>query len=695
MRRDAPSVLLLMVRRAFSPGLRYDIGMRARFACLCGGIGAALASCRPPSDAPSPPVDASALPPTIAAAAPLPPPPPEPDTPPRCEDARDLRLFVSPRAPIAGVPLHVLVVSDRPMAASLVISHSVKKGDAGAPIAETEARRGETPYFWLADVASPRAGTYLATFTQSPCAPGEGSATRVVNVTREPPPAPDAGTPPSTDELWHSRNAWSHHFEQIYSAWVETLFDAPDDEMPSFNALHEIIRDKSKNFLFDYLGAGEDDDNAPVLRPDCADLPYFLRAYFAFKLGLPFGIGHCVPGGGGVPPSCDPTLVTNEDPLPRRDAGASDTSRFEGFLHMTVADNAHSSSARQPFDEQNSDYYPVPITWDSLRPGTVYADPYGHVLVLAKRLRQTAEHGGVLFAVDAQPDGTVARKRFWRGNFLYATDPQLGGPGFKRFRPILRASSLPPPPKRSSAPAPPPDPDALVRPDDDAVQASPEYADLSRDAAALDVEGFYDRIDSVLSPRPLDPERAMLETIGALEEQVRTRVKSVDNGRKWLETAATPAPMPDGAEIFETTGPWEDFSTPSRDLRILIAIDVVRGFPAGVARRPERYAMPSGASPADVAARLEALLDRELHARKMTYTRTDGSPFELSLAEVVARSAALEAAYDPNDCVEVRWGAPPGSDEAKTCHAQAPEEQRDRMAAYRGYFHDRRRPPRK
>src|SRR6516165_599325 len=41
---------------------------------------------------------------------------------------------------------------------------------------------------------------------------------------------------------------------------------------------------------------------------------------------------------------------------------------------------------------------------------------------------------------------------------------------------------------------------------------------------------------------------------------------------------------------------WKDFSTSSRDLRLLIAIDVVLGFPDRVARQPERYAMPSEAS---------------------------------------------------------------------------------------------------
>ena len=52
-----------------------------------------------------------------------------------------------------------------------------------------------------------------------------------------------------------------------------------------------------------------------------------------------------------------------------------------------------------------------------------------------------------------------------------------------------------------------------------------------------------------------------------------------------------------GPTIFETTGAWEDFSTPSRDLRLLIAIDVVRGFPdASLASPSLRHAAPAAAS---------------------------------------------------------------------------------------------------
>ena len=51
------------------------------------------------------------------------------------------------------------------------------------------------------------------------------------------------------------------------------------------------------------------------IRPDCADLPYFLRAYFAFKMGLPFGYSKCTRGGGGEPPKCYAWWnIQNEEP---------------------------------------------------------------------------------------------------------------------------------------------------------------------------------------------------------------------------------------------------------------------------------------------------------------------------------------------------------------------------------------------
>jgi len=198
----------------------------------------------------------------------------------------------------------------------------------------------------------------------------------------------------------------------------------------------------------------------------------------------------------------------------------------------------------------------------------------------------------------------------------------------------------------------------------------------------------------VMSPAPLDPLRAMKEAIISLEEQAKTRVTSVENGRKFQNSGKGEASMPDGASIFETIGAWEDFSTPSRDLRMLIAIDVVRNFPDRVARRSERYAMPAGKSPAAVKAELESVLAQEFAARKFSYTRSDGSPWTLSLKDLAERANSLEMAYNPNDCVELRWGAAANSDEASTCKRHAPQAQRAKMQKYRAWFSERRRPPR-
>ena len=56
-------------------------------------------------------------------------------------------------------------------------------------------------------------------------------------------------------------------------------------------------------------------------------------------------------------------------------------------------------------------------------------------------------------------------------------------------------------------------------------------------------------------------------------------------------------------------------------------------------------------------AELEGVLASELAARKFSYPRSDGSAWTLALKDVLDRAAALEMAYNLNDCVELRWGA--------------------------------------
>ncbi len=602
-----------------------------------------------------------------------------------CQDSADIAVLASPVAPWRGAPLRVLISSEKPFDGEF----SLVAPD-GTVAAKSRERFGGPPYSWFVEVASPAAGTWHARLTRDRASGECATITRDIAVRADQAPAPGA----TAGSVWPIRNAWTRAMENLYSAWIEKLFDAPLDASLSWNALHEGLRDRSRNFLFNHLGLNEDQSGL-VIRPDCADLPYFTRAYFAFKMGLPFGYSICSRGSGGQPPKCTgwTSIVSGDGAGKSSPDGAADNgpelqrvsatpsrglvSAFGRYITDVLANGVHSGTGRTLWSDNNTDYYPVSLTQETLRPGTVYADPYGHILMLVKRVPQTESGAGVFLAVDGQPDGTVARKRFWRGNFLFAQDRALGGPGFKRFRPIVRTAN-----------------GGLRRLTNDEIAKNPQYGDFSLEQAKLGVEDWYDKMDDVMSPAPLDPLKAMKEAITSLEEQAKTRVNSVENGRKFQNSGKGEASMPDGPAIFETIGAWEDFSTPARDLRILIAIDVVRNFPDRVARRPERYAMPAGKSVAAVKAEMEQVLAAEFASRKFSYPRSDGSQWTLSLKDLADRAQSLEMAYNPNDCVELRWGAAAGSEEAATCKKHASQAQRSRMLKYRAWFSERRRPPR-
>jgi hypothetical protein len=145
----------------------------------------------------------------------------------------------------------------------------------------------------------------------------------------------------------------------------------------------------------------------------------------------------------------------------------------------------------------------------------------------------------------------------------------------------------------------------------------------------------------------------------------------VDNGEDYMRShPGTKVPMPSGTAIFETVGPWEDYATPSRDMRLLIAMKVLEGLPERIRNYPELYVLRSE-SPSAAATRIERLHARRIQDSFVSYKRSDGGTARLSVADLYARRAGLEVAYNPNDCVERRWGASPGTPDYASCRRQA------------------------
>lgn len=558
----------------------------------------------------------------------------------------DVRIWSAPLMARPGEKLELMAV-----ATSGELSELLVTGPAGRRVRLDAVKGGGPPWSLRAALPAPERGSYLIEATRE----GKVVDRTLIQVGK------GSGNRGSGE--------WDLSTQAFYAAWVEHLFDAPPEESLSFPSLEPLLRDPRRNFLHDYLSRGED-SQFPA-EPDCADLPYFLRAYFAWKLGLPVSYRFCSRGSAAAPPRCgqpeiDHSFVGTVAPA----SAFRKTSR-------RIMDRVTSGTGRTALRDNDTDFYPVPLERSALWPGTVFADPYGHTLIIVKWIPQMKGRSGLLLAVDAQPDNSVARKRFWEGNFLFEVNPNAG-PGFKAHRVPVAGGG-----KRG-----------WILPANAALNQQSGLPAYSLEQANLSPGDFYARMERLINPHGLDPAEAYQATLDALMEQLETRVGSVANGEKFMRAnPGTVIPMPRGPAIFETIGPWEDFATPSRDMRLLIALRVLADLPERIRRHPELYLL-KGESAEAAAKNIERLHARRSQERFVTYTRSDGTTWRLSLAEIYARRPGLEIAYNPNDCVERRWGAAPGTSDFATCRRRAPAEQRERMEKYRPWFRETRRPPR-
>jgi hypothetical protein len=523
-------------------------------------------------------------------------------------------------------------------------------------------RKGGGPPFWLsAEFKIGMEGSYAVSLIKR----GKSLLSRKLEV---PGKKPSLG---KSNAFWETERQWNRENEDLYSAWIEALFQDAE-EGSSWPGLKEITQDPKRNILYNHLGLGEDDKggrNSIEMNPDCADNPYFLRAYFAWKLRLPFGFHECTRGTLHKGPECKRWFSNSGD----RGEG-SESKVFSRFL-LNIMNTIHAASARTYLTDEDSDLYPLPLERDMLRPGVVFADPYGHTLVIVRWMAQTSKHPGELLAVSAQPDGSVGISRFWKGNFLFTTSKIIGAPGFKAFRPIIQENGQLRPLKNEE------------------ILKSKDYANFSLQQKDMKSSDFYDTMERLINPEPLDPATALRDLFEALYQQLLARVQSVAISEEYLKShPETIIPMPSGREIFQTIGLWEDYSTPNRDLRLLIAMDAVNEFPDQVVRASKNYKRPKGKSLEEVKKELEELHRKLANEMSITYVRSNGKEQTLSLEEIFKRAEAFEMSYNPNDCVEVRWGAPEGSEELASCRRRAPASQQEKMKSVRQWFRERRYP---
>lgn len=400
---------------------------------------------------------------------------------------------------------------------------------------------------------------------------------------------------------WEVERPWTEDEEDRYSDWIAKIGSK------QWRSTNHAIRDPEFNPLF----TPEDRDLS--FYADCADLPYVLRAYYAYKRGLPF-VFNQVNGG-------------RYTILPNKTARVVDNLSFEGSAQAffkQIADFVHTGNYRTAPDATDSATYPIRIDRESLRPGAIFYSPEGHVAVVCE-----VEEDGTVRLIDAHPDQTVTRIRF-SSKLVWKSTARTGG--FRAFRPVEVFN----------------DAARFIENNESAPGHSDEQYSFGK--------AYYQTIRERLNQVEIDPlaqfEAYIREDVF---REVLDRKTAVEIGWEVGRSRAIPV----APNIYAAEGDWENYSSPSRDLRLRRAMlevaDQAINFMAICHHHPEQLADPELRDPVDLGWQLLSLKQRLFEELAFEYLNSAGDPVRLTLLDVERRLFALS--FDPNHPPEMRWGA--------------------------------------
>ncbi|MEM9495684.1 MAG: hypothetical protein AAGA09_06735 [Pseudomonadota bacterium] len=387
---------------------------------------------------------------------------------------------------------------------------------------------------------------------------------------------------------------------------------------------------------------------------DCADMAYMLRAYYAWKNGLPFSYQNAMrtadgaredlrySSGGNVVAGRRQILniVSNAPHFIQRIGGEVSTAMFR--THPERGGGA-----------SHDDFYPVTITREAVKPGLIAYDIYGHVGIVYDVLED-----GRILVVASHPDRSVTRTTY--GSNFMRSKPELGA-GLKAWRPISVEGA------RANADGSLNGGRLRAATNDEIEHFSLEqylgnaphpsgewhYGEFRHDNRTLK---FYDFVRRRLaapgfSYNPVTELRHGLQTIcGAL----KSRKVAVDNAVT-ARVHLKPHPKKLPPNIFGTYGEWENYSTPSRDARLKVAFIELRRDMAMLYEDAKAGKPGVSYEGADLAGDMLAAFEEEKNACTFTYWRSDGTRVRLNLAHAMDR--LFDLSFDPYHCPERRWGA--------------------------------------
>ncbi|QDK39741.1 hypothetical protein DOE51_10605 [Bdellovibrio sp. NC01] len=422
------------------------------------------------------------------------------------------------------------------------------------------------------------------------------------------------------------------------------------------------------------------DTDPADLKPesDCADFPYFLRSYFAWKNGLPMSLesivtARPVPGNKG-----DLRYTTYGNIVLARYDVLSTASVFNDqwlastypsavqFLNESLKKLTWSAAYRMMGLEDGdlyTDYYPAKISRDAVRPGTVIYDPNGHVTIIWK-----IGDDGRIYYIDSHPDNTVSSGMF---NSKFSRSIPDQGAGFKNFRPLILAGAT----KDSSG--------AYVggkiigaKNATLALYGKEQFYGTNPDPKGDWKKGkfvyngntvsYYDyvRMKMAKGALKINPETDMKADVTDICDSLQDRVEAVQAGiDAGIQNKEHPERLPEN--IYGTTGEWENYASPARDARLkMVFMELLYSAKNYIARYKanDPTIVYKGKN---LAKDLLSTYQTGVKACKFSYVNSAGVSVNLDMEEL--RKRLFLISFDPYHCVELRWGASE-SKELSSCH---------------------------
>lgn len=439
-----------------------------------------------------------------------------------------------------------------------------------------------------------------------------------------------------------TKTQWSAEDESEFGRWLQAI------GRTKCGNVDECIT-HSANFL------RSEEDMTNLFYSDCADFPYFMRSYFAYKKGLPYSfISEIAPRD----PNDKKDLRYNDGNIPKARINVPSTAgspRDYGNLSRMISDIVSSATFRMlDGDPDNGfwgDYYSPQISAQYVTAGTALYATNGHVALIYE-----VTPNGQIWFMDAHPGNSVTNKFFTDDEFVM--DKIYRGGNFKNFRPLKLVNTVV-------------NSEGVITKAQVQMASNDEIPGYSLEqysSADFIVYGQKAPLSEwakfkISNGKKLSPVAEIKDQSDVLCTAFQARAKLAQEAiDAKINKAAHITVLPNS--IFGTAGIWERYSTPSADLRLrLAAIDLVK-FSGNMIKRYNNKDQNIEYNGSDLKGDIIATYKKVADACTITYQNSAGNNISFKLAEGLNRLPRIS--FDPFLCPELRWGAT-SAKELSTC----------------------------